>query len=169
MENNITKIQKKINKARKEMDLAIKNKENYNKIYEKSIYVDKLINEYLEVKTNIENERRKLMTKYNDLIEVPLKKEIIKQISIEVQEKFPDVKQKELEQFSTNVYIYATLIVHNIPEQDIVNQLIFLNNKYIDSIKSENEQIIGKEMETPTLEYLKYLKDKYIEIIKERI
>ena len=160
MENNIMEVQKRINDARKKMDLAIKNEEDYSKIYEKSICVDKLINEYLVVKTNLEYERRKLMTKYNNLIEMPFKNEIIEQISIEVREKFPDVKEEELKHFSTNVYIYATLIVHNIPEQDIVDQLMFLNNRYLDSIKDENEQIIGKEMETPKLEYLKYLKDK---------
>ena len=109
------------------------------------------------------------MDKYNNLIETPFKNEIIGQIRSEVRLKYPSMGIEELLHFSTNVYIYATLIVHNIPEQEIVNQLMFLNNKFFNATQNDDEIIINREMEQPTLEYLKYLKEKYVKIIRERI
>ena len=169
MENDIKKVQDKINKARKEMDLAIGNNEYYNKIYKKSVYIDKIILEYLDAGKKLYKERSKLMDKYNNLIETPFKNEIIGKIRSEVRLKYPSMGIEELLHFSTNVYIYATLIVHNIPEQEIVNQLMFLNNKFFNATQNDDEIIINREMEQPTLEYLKYIKDKYIKIIKEKI
>lgn len=169
MENDIKEVQAKIDKARKEMDLAIENNEDYSKIYEKSIYIDKIILEYLDKEKKLNVERSKLMDKYNNLIETPFKNEIIGQIRSEVRLKYPSMGIEELLHFSTNVYIYATLIVHNIPEQEIVNQLMFLNNKFFNATQNDDEIIINREMEQPTLEYLKYLKEKYVKIIRERI
>ena len=169
MENDIKEVQAKIDKARKEMDLAIENNEDYKKIYEKSIYIDKIILEYLDAENKLENERRKLMDKYDNLIETSFKNEIIGKIRSEVRLKYPSMGIEELLHFSTNVYIYATLIVHNIPEQEIVNQLMFLNNKFFNATQNDDEIIINREMEQPTLEYLKYLKEKYVKIIRERI
>ena len=108
------------------------------------------------------------MTKYNNLIETPFKNEVIGQIRTEVRKKFPEMGIKELLHFSTNVYIYATLFVHNIPEQEIVDQLMFLNNRFLNATQND-DVIINRKMEQPTLEYLTYIKNKYIEIIKERI
>ena len=116
MENDIKKVQDKINKARKEMDLAIANNEDYDIIYKKSVYIDKIILEYLDAEKKLYKERSKLMDKYNNLIETPFKNEIIGKIRSEVRLKYHSMGIEELLHFSTNVYIYATLIVHNIPE-----------------------------------------------------
>ena len=169
MENDIKKVQDKINKARKEMDLAIANNEDYDIIYKKSVYIDKIILEYLDAEKKLYKERSKLMDKYNNLIETPFKNEIIGKIRSEVRLKYHSMGIEELLHFSTNVYIYATLIVHNIPEQEIVNQLMFLNNKFLNATKNDDEIIINRETEQPTLEYLKYIKDKYMKIIREKI
>ena len=168
MESDVQKVQDKIDKAQKELDLAITNGEDYSKILEKSAIIDKIILEYLYSKTNLKNERRKLMTKYDNIIETPFKNEIIGQIRTEVRKKFSSMGIKELLHFSTNVYIYATLFVHNIPEQEIVDQLMFLNNRFLNATQND-DVIINRKMEQPTLEYLTYIKNKYIEIIKERI
>ncbi len=109
------------------------------------------------------------MDKYNDLIETPFKNEIIEQIKSEVRLKYPSMVVKELIHFSTNVYIYATLIVNNIPEQEIVKQIMCLNNQFFNATQNDDKIIINKETEKPTLEYLKYLKNKYVKIIMERI
>ena len=109
------------------------------------------------------------MIKYNNLIEVPFKDEIIGQIRSEVRKKYPAMGIKELLHFSTNVYIFATLVANNIPEQEIVDQLMILNNKFFNITQNENDIIINRELEPPTLEYLTYITDKYIKIIKERI
>ena len=169
MENNIKEIQEKIYKARKEIDLAIANNEDYRVIYEKSIYIDKIIHEYLNTEKKLKIERKNLMDKYDILIETPLKNEIIGKITSEISLKYPSIGIDELLHFSTNVYIYATLIVHNVPEQEIINELMFLNNKFFNVTQNNNEIILNREMEEPTLEYLKYIKDKYVKIIKEKI
>ena len=168
MESDVQKVQDIIDKAQKELDLAITNGEDHRKILEKSANIDKIIVEYLYSETNLKNERRNLMTKYNNLIETPFKNEVIGQIRTEVRKKFPEMGIKELLHFSTNVYIYATLFVHNIPEQKIVDQLMFLNNRFLNATQND-DVIINRKMEQPTLEYLTYIKNKYIEIIKERI
>ena len=168
MESDVQKVQDKIDKAQKELDLAITNGEDYSKILEKSANIDKIILEYLDTETNLKNERRNLVTKYNNLIETPFKNEVIGQIRTEVRKKFPSMGIQELLHFSTNVYIYATLFVHNIPEQEIVDQLMFLNNRFLNATQND-DVIINRKMEQPTLEYLTYIKNKYIEIIKERI
>ena len=169
MKNDIEKVQKKIDKARKEMDLSIANNENYSIIYEKSKYIDNIILKYLDVEKKLKKERRKLMKKYDNLIETPFKNEIIAQIRSEVRLKYPSMGVDELLHFSTNVYIYAVLIVHNVPEHEIVKQLIFLNNKFFNTTQNYDEIIINREMEKTTLEYLKYIKNKYEKIIEERI
>lgn len=169
MKNDIKKVQDEIDKARKELDLAIENGESYSKIYEKSVYIDQIILKYLDSERNLENERRNLMEKYDKLIETPFKNEIIGEIRSEVRLKYPGMGIEELLHFSTNVYIYAVLIVHKVPEQEIVNQLMFLNNKFFNATQDDDEIIINKEMEQPTLEYLTYIKEKYVKIIKERI
>lgn len=169
MGNKINEVQKKIDDARKKMDLAIANGEDYSKILEISIKIDEIINEYLAAETNLIDERRNLMKKYDDIIDTPFKNEIIGQIRTEVRQKFHAMGIQELLQFSTNVYTYAILKAHNIPEQEIVDQLMFLNNKFLDATKNDDEIVVGKEMEQPTLEYLTYIADKYEKIIKERI
>lgn len=169
MGNKINEVQKQIDEARKKMDLAIANGEDYSKILEISTNIDQIINQYLAAETNLIDERRNLMAKYDDLIETPFKNEIIGQIRTEVRQKYHAMGIKELLHFSTNVYTYSILKVHNIPEQEIVDQLMFLNNKFLDVTKNDDEIIIGREMEQPTLEYLTYIADKYAKIIKERI
>ena len=169
MGNKINEVQKKIDDARKKMDLAIANGDDYSKILEISTNIDQIINEYLATETNLIDKRRNLMTKYDDLIETPFKNEIIGQIRTEVRQKYHAMGIQELLHFSTNVYIYSILKAHNIPEQEIVDQLMFLNNKFLDVTKNDNEIVIGREMEQPTLEYLTYIADKYAKIIKERI
>ncbi len=169
MKSNIKKVQDKIDKAKEELDLAIKNNEDYSKILEKSAYIDKIILEYLDAETNLKKERRNLMNKYENLIETPFKNEIIGKIRSEVRLKYPGMGIKELLHFSTNVYICATLFAHKVPEQEIVNELLILNNNFFNATQNDDEIIINRKMEQPTLEYLTYLKEKYVEIIKERI
>lgn len=169
MKSKIKIIQKRIDDARKEIDLAIENGEDYSTIYKKSIYVDKIINEYFATKTNLENKRKNLMNKYDNLIETSFKNKIIGQIRSEVRKRYPAMGINELLLFSTNVYIYATLIVHKIPEEKIVNQLIFLNNKFFNATQNDDNIIVNREMTQSTLEYLTFIKNKYIKIIRERI
>ena len=89
------------------MDLAIANGEDYSKILEISIKIDEIINEYLAAETNLIDERRNLMKKYDDIIDTLFKNEIIGQIRTGVRQKFHAMGIQVLLQFSTNVYTYA--------------------------------------------------------------
>lgn len=167
--DDIIKLHKEIIEAQKKLNALVEQEDGeYEKIFNKSVKTDKVIAKYIKAKANLENERKLLMKKYEKELETPFKNEIIVQIRTEVRLKYPEIGVKELLHFSTNVYIYATLLAHNISEQEILEQLVYLNNIYFEDIQ-ENDDILQNCMIDSDLEYLKYLKEKYIKIIKERI
>ena len=108
------------------------------------------------------------MNKYENLLETPFKNEIILEIRKEVREKFNNIGVNELKHFSTNVYIYATLLAHKVEEQEIVNQLVYLNNIYFQDINKNDSTEAGESINYD-IEYLQYLVKKYKKIIEERI
>lgn len=139
-------------------------------IYNQSVKIDNLITEYFEAQSELDKERGIIMYKYEKLLNQPFKHEIIGNIRTEVRKDNPNIGIKELEYFSINVYIYTCLLAHGIKEQDIIEQLIYINNNYFDEIKEEEPVTPeGKSKVTNSLEYLKNLKEKYTKIIKERI
>lgn len=167
--DDIIKLHKEIIEAQKKLNALVEQEDGeYEKIFNKSVKTDKVIAKYIKAKANLENERKLLMKKYEKELETPFKNEIIVQIRTEVRLKYPEIGVKELLHFSTNVYIYATLLAHNISEQEILEQLVYLNNIYFEDIQ-ENDDILQNCMIDSDLEYLRYLKEKYIKIIKERI
>ena len=168
MEYDIKKLYNDITDVENELNRLVENGEEYNKIYEQSVVTDKVIAKYLKAKQYLEQERGRILKDYSNLIDTPFKDEIISQIRQEVKCKFPNVQEKELNHFSNNVYIYGMLIVCGIKEQEIVEQLLYLNNKYFE----ENQKkgiIIDSKIECNDLSYLTELKEKYIKIIKEKI
>lgn len=108
------------------------------------------------------------MNKYENLLETPFKNEIILEIRKEVREKFNNIGVNELMHFSTNVYIYATLLAHKIKEQEIVNQLVYLNNIYFQDMNKDDSAETDEAINYD-IEYLQYLVKKYKKIIEERI
>lgn len=169
MDYDIIKLHNELIKVQKNLDSLVEQEDGeYEKIFDQSVKTDRVIAKYIKAKEKLENERRQLMKKYEKELETPFKNEIIAQIRTEVRTKYPGVGIKELLHFSTNVYIYATLLAHNISEQEIVEQLVYLNNVYFEDMQ-ENDNILQNCMIDSDLEYLKYLKEKYIKIIKERI
>lgn len=170
MKSKIKILQKRINYLQKELELAIENGEGYDKIYKKSVYLDKIINEYFSLKTNLENKKANLISKYAHLIETSFKNKVISKMIFEIRKKYPTIGINELLIFSTNMYIYATLIVYKVPEQEIVNQLIFLNNNnFFNATQNENDIIIiNRNITQSMLAYLTYIKRKYKKIVKEK-
>lgn len=140
----------------------------YEKIYNQSIVADGLINKYNKARKILEKERKSLMNKYEKELDQPFKHEIIGMIRTEVRKKFPSVGIDELLHFSTNVYVYCILKIYNVPEQEIVDQLKFLNNIYIENSKEDNSTIKPGVIASD-LEYLQNIANKYEKIIKERI
>lgn len=165
MDNKAKTTQEKIDKA----ILDIKNFQDINIYIKKMAYIEKIVLDYLDENGELENERRKLINKYKNLLETPFKHEIIGQIRTEVRLKYPAMGIEDLLLFSINVYTFATLKVYKVPEQEIINKIITVNNEFLKILQNQDNIIIDREMEQPTLEYLQSLISKYQKIIKERI
>lgn len=168
MENDVIKLHDEIVKVEKELDRLVENGEEYDKLYEQSIVTDKVIARYLKAKKHLEEERKKLIDKYKDELDSPYKEEIISQIQSEVKKDYPDVGEIELDHFSNNVYIYATLSAYKIDKHEIIKQLMYLNNVYFENMQ-ENGEIKDSKIDNNNLKYLENLNKKYFKIMEERI
>lgn len=168
MKYNIIKLNEDITKAKGKLNRLIENQVEYNEIYEQSVVTDKVIAKYLKVKEYLEKERKRIMKDYSKLLDSPFQLEITSEIEKEIKEDFPKVKEKELNHFSNNVYIYSILRAYNINEQDIVDQLVYLNNRYFDEMQ-EDERVKDSKIKCTNIEYLKNLINKYMKKIKEKM
>lgn len=168
MQYDIIKMYEEIKKVEQELDNAVENDEEYNRIYEKSIVADRVIAKFLEAQKHLYNERRIFMKKYEKELNADFKDEVIAQIKQEVKEKYPSVDDRELEHFSNNVYVLTTLQAHKTDKQEIVDQLLFLNNRYVEDAE-ESELVLKSEIDKNNISFLKHLSSKYTRIIEERI
>lgn len=168
MLQNIKKLDADIEAVQKELDKYVDDGEKYDKIYQQSIVTDRVIAKYIEAQKELQKERSNIVKNYDDLLNTSFRKEVTEQIKEDVKKDFPNVDEDELYRFSDNVYIYSTLMVNNVSEQDIVDQLIFLNNKYFNYIE-EKGSVHKSHIEANNLEYLQNLNEKYKKIIKEKI
>ena len=168
MQYDIIQMYKEIQKVEQELDNAVENDEEYSKIYEKSIVTDRVIAKFLEAQKQLEKERRILMKNYEKELNADFRDEIIAEIKQEVKEKYPNVGDRELEHFSNNVYVLTTLQAHKTDKQEIVEQLLFLNNRYVEDAE-ENGQVLKSDMDKAHISFLKHLSSKYTKIIEERI
>lgn len=168
MLQDIKKLEAEVIAVEKELDRNIDNGEEYDKIYQQSIVTDRVLARYMETKKELEQERKNIVKNYDDMLNTSFRNEVTGQIMDEVKKDFPNVDKHELYRFSDNVYIYSTLKVKNVNEQDIIDQLIFLNNRYFDFIE-EKGAVHKSHIESNNLEYLKKLHEKYQKIIKEKI
>lgn len=167
MEQDIKKLEQDVIAVEKQLDKYVEDAEEYDKIYQQSMVTDQIIVKYLNAKRKLEEERKNLMHDYSKQLDTPFRDEITNQIMEEVKKDFPDVNESELERFSDNVYIFATLNAHNIDKQDIIDQLIYLNNRYFDFMQ-EKGLVEGQHIDS-NIDYLKNLNEKYKKIIKEKI
>lgn len=168
MLQDIKKLYADIIEVQKELDKYVDDGEKYDKIYQQSIVTDRVIAKYIEAQKELQKERSKIVKNYDELLNTSFREKITNQIMDEVKKDFPDVDEDELYRFSDNVYIYSTLKVNQVSEQDIVDQLMFLNNKYFNFIE-EKGSVHKSHIESNNLEYLKNLHGKYQKIIKENI
>ena len=168
MKYDIIKLDKDINNLENELNKLVEDEVEYNKIYQQSVVTDKVIAKYLKAKQYLEQERRKIMKDYSEQLNMPFRLEITSLIKQEVKKDFPKVKEQELNHFSNNVYVYATLRAYNVNERDIVEQLVYLNNRYFDAMQ-EDGIVKNSQIKCTNIEYLKNLNDKYTNMIKEKI
>lgn len=168
MKYDIKKLYYDIIDVENKLNKFVDNQEEYDKIYEQSVIVDRVIAKYIEAKKYLEDERRRIVKDYEKILNQPYKEEVINQIKEEVKNDFPNIQEKELDHFSNNVYVCAILKAYNINEQEIVDQLLYLNNKYFDEMQ-EDRIVKDSEIKEANFEYLKALNDKYTKIIKEKM
>ena len=165
---DIKKLEEDVIAVEDQLNKYIEDEEEYDRIFQQSVLTDQVISKYLNAKRKLEEERKILIKDYSNVLNTPFREEVTNQIIEEVKKDFPSVSANELHRFSDNVYIYATLDAHNVDKQDIINQLLYLNNRYFDFMQEKGE-IEGKQHITNNLDYLKKLNEKYHKIIKEKI
>ena len=151
MKYDIVKLDQDITNAENELNRLVDNATEYDKLYEQSVVTDKVIAKYLEAKQYLENEKKKIVKDYSELLN-----------------SFPNAQEEELNHFSNNVYVYATLRACNIDEQEIVEQLLYLNNRYFDEMQ-EDGVVKNTQITNANLEYLQKLNDKYMKLIKQKM
>lgn len=105
-----------------------------------------------------------MMEKYANILNSEYKEKVINMIKTEVQEKSKELKNEELEHFCNNVFTVATLSANNIEEQEIENQIMDLNNKFLYDCKQKGIAI-NSEISKEQMELTSYLNDKYTKII----
>ncbi len=164
----LEKLQKEIQKKKDELDLLIANNAKQDDIYIKSMEVDTAIAIYLKATRQYDEENKRLIGKYEKLLEKEYKKEIIYMIKKDVIEKVGKVAEEELEHFCNNVYILCSLKAHKIDEQEIIKQVMYRNNIYLHEMQQKGK-VIDSNISKVELKFYTKLKNKYVKIIKERI
>ena len=167
MEYEIVKLDKELAEVERKLNKLVENREEYDKVYNQSVVTDKVIIRYLDAKKKLEDEQKKMIKKYQDKLETSYKEEIINQIKTDVKKEYPTINDIELNHFSNNVYVYSTLTAYEVNEQEIIDQLVYLNNRFIEL--SNGDYLKDNSVKLDNINFLKELNEKYVKIIKSRI
>ena len=165
---SLKELQKIIAEKRDSLNLAIKNNESQDVLYQKSVAVDDVIAEYINAEQYFKAEREKIINLHADVINTPFKDEVIDQIRTDVIKRYPNISEKELTHFSTNVYIYAVMFANNIHKFKVVAVLNNLNCLYAETWQEDGivrDSVINEK----TTDYYKSINKKYLEIVKEKL
>lgn len=165
---SLIELQKNIAEKRELLNLAIMNNETQDILYQKSVAVDDVIAEYINAERYFKTEREKIINLHADIINTPFKDEVIDQIKSDVLKRYANISQKELEHFSTNVYIYAVMFANNIHKFKVVAVLNNLNCLYAEAWQEDGivrDSVINEK----TTDYYKAINKKYLEIVKEKL
>ncbi len=168
MVKELEKLQKEIKKKKNELDLLITNNAKQSNIYMKSLEVDTAIAIYLKATKQYDEENKRLMGKYKNLLEKDYKEEIINMIKKEVNDKFEKVSEEELNHFCNNLYVLCSLKAYKVEEQEIIKQIMYRNNVFLYEMQ-QNGKILDSDISNVELKFYTKLKNKYVKIIKERI
>ncbi len=103
--------------------------------------------ELTEISNNIDKQIEKLYlnnkvsrnNKYRKYIDREDKEEIILQIQANLLDTYYNISKLELDMLSENIYDYCCLMVHHIPQQDIVKYILDINAKYYDKLSQEDK------------------------------
>ena len=164
----LAKLQKDIQQKKDELDFLITNNAKQDDIYIKSVELDSAIAIYLKATKQYDEENKRLIGKYKNLLEKDFREEIINMIKKDVIEKVGNVPKEELDHFCNNVYILCSLKAHKIDEQEIVKQIMYRNNIYLHEMQQKGK-VLDSSISNVELKFYTKLKNKYVKIIKERI
>lgn len=168
MVKELEKLQKEIRKKKDELDLLINNNASQEDIYLKSIEIDSAIAVYLKATRHYDEENKRLMGKYKNLLEKDYKEEIINMIKEDVTDKIEKVSEEELNHFCNNLYVLCSLKAYKVEEQEIIKQIMYRNNVFLYEMQ-QNGKILDSDISNVELKFYTKLKNKYVKIIKERI
>ena len=73
MKYDIVKLDQDITNAENELNRLVDNATEYDKLYEQSVVTDKVIAKYLEAKQYLENEKKKIVKDYSELLNKPFR------------------------------------------------------------------------------------------------
>lgn len=173
MASRIEELDKEVTETDKKLTELIENGEEWDKVYNQSIIIDKVMVRYLNEKKKLNEKQKELMKENYDKLQLSDRDEIIQDIKNDVKKEFPEVKENDLNYFSTNLYIYATLTALGAEKQDIIEQLMFVNNRYIqthiEDTKKDNLSTDENSIIKADYKYLKNLNKKYTKVIKEKL
>lgn len=122
------------------------------------------LNELIEI-SNVSNKIRKnLEKKYKISLDPKNGFEIIKLIKEDLIHKYYNISLLEVEFLSNNIYYYSYLIANNVSKNDIIDFTSSENVNYYNKITNNGR--LEKFNSEINLRYIKYLINKYIELIK---
>lgn len=165
---SLVELNKIINKKRDVLNLSIKNDEPQDVIYKKSVDVDEAISEYIKAQDYFKIERENILALYKNIIDTPFKNNIINQIKSDILIKYVNITEKELNHFSSNIYIYTVLMNKNIDKVKIVEVINRLNNLYVEEWQ-EDGIVKDNVINETNLDYYKSLNKKYLKIVKGKL
>ena len=173
MASRIEELDKEVTETDKKLTELIENGEEWDKVYNQSIIIDKVMVRYLNEKKKLNEKQKELMKENYDKLQLSDRDKIIQDIKNDVKKEFPEVKENDLNYFSTNLYIYATLTALGAEKQDIIEQLMYVNNRYIqthiEDTKKDNLSTDENSIIKADYKYLKNLNKKYTKVIKEKL
>lgn len=165
---SLIELQNSINLHRDILHLSIKGNEPGDVVLEKSKALDEVIAEYIRAERYFKTEREKIINLHADIINTPFKDEVLDQIKCDVLKRYAGITSKELEHFSSNVYINAVLFANNVHKFKVVAVINNLNCLYAEAWQEDGivkDSVIKEE----TTDYLKAINKKYLEIVKEKL
>jgi len=165
---SLVELQNSIDLHREILHLSIKGEEPKEIILQKSKELDNVIAEYIKAERYFITEREKIIDRQRKFIDAPFKDEVIDQIKCEVLKRYEGITSKELEHFSTNVYIYSVLFAHNVDKLKVGAILNNLNCLYVEKWQ-EDGIVKDNVINEVTPDYLKKIHKKYLKIIKEKL
>ena len=103
---------------------------------------------------------------YGDYLNANYKDEVIDMIKADVKDKIKDMPEEEFNHFCNNVFTVATLVPNDVKDQDIADEVMDLNNKFLSQCKEKGIEINQNTTEEQ-LELSSILSEKYIKVITD--